>query len=232
MTLKTIPPFGAAMALVVATVLAPLPASAEVSGNIGLTSNYIWRGTTQTAGDAAIQGGLDYAHEAGLYAGLWTSNTSFGSPELDLYAGFGGEIGAIGYDVSVIDYVYPQADDLDWLELNGSLSYRMFSASLGVTDDVFGTDTDATYFAVGADIPVKDDVTVNLHIGTYDFDKPGTAGFDDYVDYSIGVSKGDFNVMLTDTDLDPDKACDGSAGGTCVDGDPTVVVTWSKSFDL
>ena len=65
-------------------------ALAEVTGNIGATSNYLWRGTTQTSNEAAIQGGLDYAHDSGFYAGTWASNVDFGdetSYELDFYGG-------------------------------------------------------------------------------------------------------------------------------------------------
>ncbi|MEC8225301.1 MAG: TorF family putative porin, partial [Pseudomonadota bacterium] len=68
---------------------------AEVTANAAATSNYLWRGQEQGGGDAAIQGGIDYASESGFYAGTWVSNASWAddmSYELDLYAGFGGEI--------------------------------------------------------------------------------------------------------------------------------------------
>ncbi|WP_295881673.1 TorF family putative porin [uncultured Thiohalocapsa sp.] len=44
------------------------------SANIGAVSNYMWRGVTQTGDQAAVQGGLDVAHESGFYAGTWASN--------------------------------------------------------------------------------------------------------------------------------------------------------------
>ena len=68
---------------------------AEVTANAAATSNYLWRGQEQGGGDAAIQGGIDYASESGFYAGTWVSNASWADDmtyELDLYAGFGGEI--------------------------------------------------------------------------------------------------------------------------------------------
>ena len=49
---------------------------AEVTANAAATSNYLWRGQEQTGGDAAIQGGIDYASESGFYAGTWVSNAS------------------------------------------------------------------------------------------------------------------------------------------------------------
>jgi uncharacterized protein (TIGR02001 family) len=49
----------------------------SISANIGAVSNYIWRGVTQTGDQAAVQGGFDYAHESGFYAGTWASNVDF-----------------------------------------------------------------------------------------------------------------------------------------------------------
>src|SRR5262245_32365582 len=48
-----------------------------VTGNIGLFSQYIFRGLTQTNGDPAIQGGLDYSHSSGFYLGTWATNISW-----------------------------------------------------------------------------------------------------------------------------------------------------------
>jgi uncharacterized protein (TIGR02001 family) len=65
------------------------PAAAEdpynISANIGAVSNYMWRGVTQTQDGAAVQGGLDFKHESGFYAGTWVSNVDFnneGAPQL------------------------------------------------------------------------------------------------------------------------------------------------------
>lgn len=64
------------------------PASAEdpynISANIGVVSNYMWRGVTQTQDGAAVQGGLDFTHESGFYMGTWASNVDFndeGAPQ-------------------------------------------------------------------------------------------------------------------------------------------------------
>ena len=67
-------------------------AESPLTSNVGFTSNYIWRGATQGADEAAISGGIDYAHKSGAYAGVWTSSLGGGgSYELDLYAGYGFE---------------------------------------------------------------------------------------------------------------------------------------------
>lgn len=116
--------------LLIAT-LAALPAMAadapasphSVTFNVGATSDYIFRGVTQTQHDPALSGGVDYSHASGFYAGAWLSNqkwvetgTTGGSGdqfksdsnlELDLYGGFKGSLPAeVGYDVGLIHYHY------------------------------------------------------------------------------------------------------------------------------
>ena len=68
----------------------------SLSANVGLTSNYLFRGISQTGGDPAIQGGLDYTHASGFYLGTWGSNVGWiedyqgydsSNLELDLYGG-------------------------------------------------------------------------------------------------------------------------------------------------
>ncbi|GIR08949.1 MAG: hypothetical protein CM15mP19_07450 [Gammaproteobacteria bacterium] len=101
----------------------------EVSSNFTFSSNYFWRGMTQTMDSPAYSGGFDYSHESGFYAGTWGSNVSFGGAglELDLYAGYAGETeSGIGYDFGYINYAYPEVDDADFSEMYGSLSYEGF----------------------------------------------------------------------------------------------------------
>ena len=70
------------------------PPEHSLSANIGVVSNYLWRGITQTDDKPAIQGGLDYSHSSGFYAGTWLSNVDFNldennpSAEVDLYLGY------------------------------------------------------------------------------------------------------------------------------------------------
>src|SRR5512145_3104795 len=76
---------------------APPPPEHTVTANVGLFSEYIFRGIAQTAGKPAVQGGFDYAHSSGVYAGVWGSNISWledfdaytrSSLELDFYGGY------------------------------------------------------------------------------------------------------------------------------------------------
>ena len=103
-TLKTT----AIAASLLASIAASQSAVAEVSGNVALTSNYIWRGFTQNMEDPAIQGGFDY-EASGFYAGVWGSSVDFGgdeSTEVDLYGGYSFDVGPVGLDFGVIAYKY------------------------------------------------------------------------------------------------------------------------------
>jgi uncharacterized protein (TIGR02001 family) len=133
----------------------------KLSANVTLTSDYIFRGISQTGGEAAIQGGFDYTHSSGFYLGTWASNVGWiedfqgygsGNVEIDLYGGFRGNIGKsdFTFDVGAIQYWYPgerynnilafTPDDADTTELYGALGWKWFTVkySYYVSDEVFG----------------------------------------------------------------------------------------------
>jgi uncharacterized protein (TIGR02001 family) len=167
-------------------------AMAEVTMNAGVTSNYIWRGVTQSSDEAAVSGGIDYAHESGVYVGTWASSLGGNETELDLYAGYGTEFSGVGLDVGYIQYNYINSDT-DFAEVYVGASYDMFSAMVS-----YDSDAEDMYIEVGADIALPQDFTLGLHYGSYDFDDD--AASTDYSDYSISVSKGDVTFAYTDTD--------------------------------
>ncbi|TWX64785.1 hypothetical protein ESZ36_19010 [Colwellia demingiae] len=186
-----------------------------LSANVGATSNYLWRGVTQTDDAAAISGGIDYEHQSGFYAGTWASNVDFGddaSAELDFYLGFGGELGqGVGYDVGYIYYAYPDsaqtdsANEYDFGEVYGSLSYSYFSvsANYGVNNDDGAKWADsALYISADAEFEVTEGLTLGLHVGDYSFDDDYKS--DDYSDYGVSLSKGGFTFAVSDTDMDND----------------------------
>ena len=91
-------------------------AQAQVSGNASLTSDYRFRGISQTQNAPAVQGGIDYNHKSGLYVGNWNSSvssqlyTNGAGVESDLYAGFKKEVYKdITLDVGSMNYFYPRA---------------------------------------------------------------------------------------------------------------------------
>ena len=196
-------------------------AQAEFSANIGVTSNYVWRGWTQTEDQAAIQGGVDYAHDSGFYAGTWASNVEFApdsGAELDFYAGYGGEVSGLGYDVGYVYYSYPQFDDADFGEIYGSVSWEMLTVGLAYTaNSDFDSDGDLYYYgSVSFDLP--QDFSIGATAGQYSFDD-STSGTYNHYQLDIGKSAGDFGDFTMSVSANDDY-----------DTDPLVFVSWAKSF--
>ena len=160
------------------------PSAIEVSGNAAITSEYRFRGVDLSGGDIAVQGGIDVAHESGIYIGAWGSSldedtVGFGHTELDIYAGWSGNLtSGLSADVGVIYYLFPNAPaiagDTDYVEFTGSLSTTLgpAEATLGVAyapeqDSLGGTDNFYIYTDLGVGIP-STPITVNGHVGYTD----------------------------------------------------------------
>ena len=198
---------------------APAPA---VTANVGWVSNYVFRGITQTVGKPAVQGGFDYAHSSGFYAGVWGSNVSWitgsgatgdVSLETDTYLGIRNSFATdFSYDVGLIRYNYlgsytPPAGFVkaDTAEMYGSIGYKWISAKLSYALGDFLTVPSAsgtTYLEVNASYPVADSgVAVGAHYGKQKYkgtpaDTLVAAGFDpSYSDYKLNVTK-DFSGYL------------------------------------
>lgn len=205
------------LTLFTATSLLSTQASAVdgLSANVAATSNYLWRGVSQTDDATAISGGIDYANKSGFYAGTWASNIDFGddaSAELDFYLGFSGQLSEdVSYDVGYIYYAYPDSaqtdssNEYDFGEIYGSLAYSYFSlsASYGVNNDDGAEFADSSlYISADAEFEVADGLTLTFHIGDYSFDDKMVA--QDYNDYSVSLSKSNFTFAVSDTDMDND----------------------------
>lgn len=208
-----------------------------LSGNVALTSDYVFRGFTQTDADPAIQGGFDLNHSSGFFIGTWASNVESdpaapinydgSSMELDIYAGWSGPLGEMGPDLTVkaLRFIYPgtntSTNDTNEfsLYLSKDLGPAAVTAGINYSDDFYGAG-DALYWDAGIDIPIQK-ATLSLHVGASDFDAGG-----DYVDYSVGVS-GDvagLGLALTYTGVDDVAGC---TARTC---DNRVAFSVSKSF--
>ncbi|ESQ77008.1 TorF family putative porin [Asticcacaulis sp. YBE204] len=154
--------------------LAAGAASAEgtFSYNIAATTDYVFRGISQTNEDPAIQGGIDYTNGI-FYAGTWASNVDFGSKadyELDLYAGVKPTVGKFSFDLGVLYYAYPQEDDLNATELKAAVTYPLGAGTIGAayytnTDDMF----DTSYGEVNVAYPITEKAVVSLAYGTQKF---------------------------------------------------------------
>ena len=186
-------------------------ARAELSANIGVVSNYYFRGFSETDGGAAVQGGLDWESPTGFYVGTWASNVDFGdgtSYELDLYLGFANELdNGLGYDFGYLYYAYPDApDSADFGEIYGEFSYSLFSigAAYVVNDSSDSAlETGDMYFYAGIDVPLADEFSLGFLVGRTAFDDSDAENYTHYT-LSLGKDAGamgafSFNLEYEDT---------------------------------
>lgn len=184
-----------------AALVASGSAFAGVTGNVGAFSNYMFRGITQTGDDAAVQGGLDYSHASGFYAGAWVSNTNFGSYETDLYAGFAGKAGDVAYDVGYIFYGYRDTTKANFSEIYAGLTVAGLSAKLFFSPEFANTEDEAFYITTSYPFALSETLTLTPQLG-YSFGdgvegQPGPspetglfAGVEDsYLNYSLTLAK-------------------------------------------
>ena len=225
-----------------------------LSGNVTLTSDYIFRGISQTGGDAAIQGGLDYSHASGIYLGTWASNVGWiedyqgynsGNVEIDLYGGYRGVLGPVSYDVGVIGYFYPGdrptgTTRADTTELYLGIGWKWFSAkySHSISDETFGfaNSRGSDYLNLAVSYPLAETgLTLGASWGTFSFDNNGAYDYDDLkisATYDMGkfsklTSGVTLGVAYTDTDADKSKWTDTNNQFL---GDDTVYVWISKAL--
>ena len=168
--------------------------SGPFSFNIGIVSDYAFRGVSQTNEGPAIQGGMDYAHDSGFYAGVWASNVDFvdndgANTEVDFYLGWSTNFTeTLTFDVSLLRYVYIDQNAYEYNELLVNLGVGDYlSFQLGYSNDVFNSDETGIYYQVAGSYPLPwGELTLNGSLGHYDLDD---ALGDSYQDIAIGVSK-------------------------------------------
>lgn len=182
----------------------------SVSANMALTSNYVWRGMTQTKDSPAIQGGVDLEY-VGLYVGVWGSNVEFGdgknSLEADVYAGYTGELEGVGFDIGAIEYIYPNmSDEYNFAEIYFGLSKEWEKFGLSAKYSV-GIETDELdpedYWEVGASVKLPYEIGFSASYG--DYDNIGT-------NYSAGLNRSfekfDLSVAYIDFNHESDSSSD------------------------
>jgi uncharacterized protein (TIGR02001 family) len=179
------------------------PAGATVTTNVTLVSQYISRGFRQGWGQPALQGGADYVHPSGMSAGVWMSTVSNrfvedASLEVDLYGGYTGSAGDIGYSALLYYYVYPgarinaTATSYNYGELSLGMTYKIAYAKYNYTwsRDFFGiTNARGTgYLDLGANLDLGSGTTLNLHVGQGRVAGIGNAVWN-WRDYKIGLTR-------------------------------------------
>lgn len=208
------------------------------SANVGFVSDYAYRGISQTNERAALQGGFDYAHDSGFYAGVWGSNISWladanddvsSSLEVDVYGGYAKEFGDFGVDVGLLQYIYPGSyphgfNDPNTLEGYVGFSWKFVSFKYSHSfTDLFGTDDSkgSDYLDLSASYEVIDGLTLDAHYGHQRITGPAKS----YYDWKLGAtySLGGFDIGLHYVDTDIKDKDD-------FDADARYVLSVSKSF--
>lgn len=201
------------------------------SANVALTSEYYFRGLSQTDDTPAIQGGFDYEVDVSkpiaFYLGTWASNVDFNEPggvdgasiEIDLYGGLRGAIGETGltWDVGFIYYAYPGADsglNYDFVEVQGALGYDFgvaaVTGSLNYSPENFGDSGNAYYWkgAVDVPIPAVKNLSLSGYIAYQDIQDEAVFGTRSYVHWYLAATYNvlgfDLSVAYSDTDIGGD----------------------------
>lgn len=236
------------------------PAMAEDSphtfaANVGMVSDYVFRGVSQSQEKPALQGGFDYSHSSGIYLGTWGSNVSWvqtggyknnSSLELDFYAGYKGAAGPISYDVGVLQYYYPGdvvagMPNTDSTEVYVGLGWEFLSLKYyhTVSKHLFGWTGTAGQKTEGSgyvDLTATYDLGngwgVVGHVG-HQVIKDNSAA--SYTDWKLGVTKdvgfGVVGLSYTDTDA---EGCGSASNSYCWNGknvaDGRAVLSFSKAF--
>ncbi len=184
-----------------------------LSYNVGVTSDYRFRGIAQTSFKPALQAGVDFAHKSGFYLGVWGSNVSWvkdfalatnGSLEIDLYGGYKGEISKdFTYDLGVIRYQYPgntAAINANTTELYGALTYSVVTAKYSRSMGNFIANpksSGSAYYEVAATFDLGNGFTLTPRVGHQTI--PNVANnIGNYTDYALTLGK-DFGNGLSTT---------------------------------
>lgn len=226
-TLTALSVFGLAMGVA-------LPAAAKITwtGTLAATSDYKFRGISQSDNDAAIQGSFELGHE-GFVLGTWMSSIDFAADpgadiEIDLYVGYTHEFNdATSLTGKVVYYAYPGANtpDADYFELIAALNHDFgkFSGNLQLAHsfDYFGGTDSATWIGAGAALPINDWLSVSANVGVQYFDNNfgplPNVGLPDYTHGDIGLTAtwdiASLDLRYVATDLDEVDCFGGST--TC-----------------
>ena len=174
--------------------------------NVGLSTDYRYRGISQTRLQPAASAGADYAHASGWYVGTWLSTLKWiqdaggaAAVEWDIYGGYRGTAGPLSYDVGVLRYQYPGHDlgvSPNTTEVYGALTWKAFTAKYShATSNLFGfaNSQGSGYLDLSATWALSEGWSVVPHIGRQWVRRNGAYS---YTDYALMLNK-DFGNGLT-----------------------------------
>ncbi|KAF0180272.1 MAG: hypothetical protein IV086_07425 [Hyphomonadaceae bacterium] len=198
-------------------------AETTVSGNVALTSDYAFRGISQTDQDPALQGGFDMASGI-FYAGTWASSIDFAAQsaelELDVYAGVTPTVGPVTFDLGVVGYLYPSASDdaseLDFWELKGGAKISpaegfTIGGTLFYSPEFTLDGGDSLYAEGAASYALTDKFSLSGAVGHQSVDAAayfadGATFTDSYTTWNLGATYAiagfGLDLRYVDTDLD------------------------------
>jgi uncharacterized protein (TIGR02001 family) len=189
-------------------------AESALSFNVGTTTDYRYRGLSQTRLKPAVQGGIDYADKSGFYVGAWASSIKWikdaggdASAEVDVYGGYKGAVGAVAYDVGFLRYEYPSnklAVSANTNEVYGAVTYGLVTAKYShAVSNLFGTanSKNSYYLDLSANFDLGSGFTLTPHVGRQSVKNSPASSYNDYSvtltkDLGNGLSA---SAMLVDT---------------------------------
>jgi uncharacterized protein (TIGR02001 family) len=220
----------------------PAPAD-PLSFNVGVVSEYRYRGISQTRLKPALQGGIDYASPSGFYVGTWASTIKWikdaggdSEVEIDVYGGYKTEIApGLTMDVGLLQYYYPSHKlgvSPNTLEAYGALTYGPVTAKYShSTTNLFGfaDSKNSSYFDVTASFDLGDGLMLAPHVGHQTVKRNAAAS---YTDYSLTLSK-DFSGLVVSGAVigtDADKSAYASPVNGKFMGKTMLVIGLKKTF--
>lgn len=205
-------------ALMAGTMLSPSAAEISVEGNVGATTDYIWRGDVQGSGGASLSGGIDIDFGNGIAAGTWVGTLGDSDDdanyEQDLYVSYSTEIAGYPLEVGYISYTYPgvanSLDDFADYYLSTSVAGLGISYYMLASAEAIGVENnDETYLSLDYDYGLPDNWSMTLHYGL----QSGEFNEDD-VDTSIAFSKGEMTFTVSGNE----------------DDDTRAIISWGRSY--
>jgi uncharacterized protein (TIGR02001 family) len=196
---------------------APLRAH-ELHGYFTLVSDYVFRGASQSNGDPTLQGGVDYLHPGGMFAGVFAARTDFpanpfgsnpGDVELDAYVGYGRAVGRDwSWDVAALHYDFPDSTGFDYSydELAANLHFRdALRLGATVSNDAGGGGAGGWTAEVELRRSLGKGFQASGSLGHYGFERADWPGYF-YWDLGVSTVAGAFTFDLRYFDTDNDEA--------------------------
>ncbi len=209
--------------LLAAGIAGPWAVYADTTANIGVASNYVWRGVTMTNDRPAVSGGIDYLHPKQHYMGFWLSNIEDRDYEvnegskIDIYAGTHFPLGGFDAELGVLHYYFNRgnrfnpalgqsgklepdsANDSSFSELMVGLKANIFRARGYYSDDYYGSGYTSYYWQIGVEYPIREDLFVQGYYGLKDSEAvPDHAGM--VGDYLVTLIKDEFSLSWANLD--------------------------------